>query len=146
MTLKELVMSYKRKTGMNNTEIAEELQVTKATVSRWLSGDVKHLQSDTMQRMSEMMGYDVKAVLEGKVISFRKPVYQSITASTDFQDNTLISGDFEVTASENELSDFIVTVKDLSMAGVGLVPGTYVLVRRDALSHQQPNFTRCAGQ
>ena len=43
MTLKELVQQYKRQTQQNNTQIAEKLGVTKATVSRWLSGDVKHV-------------------------------------------------------------------------------------------------------
>ena len=58
MTLKEIIQSYKDEEQINNSEIARRLGVTKSTVHKWLSGDVKRLHNDTIAKISEVFGYN----------------------------------------------------------------------------------------
>ena len=130
MTLKELVQQYKRQTQQNNTQIAEKLGVTKATVSRWLSGDVKHVQTETMERMRDVFGYDVKAVLEGKVIEFKKPILGYVKAGYDMFADENYLGMESVTEDENRLGDYFLKVQGDSMIGAGIMDGSLAYVQQ----------------
>lgn len=129
MTLKELILQYKRQTRLNNTEIAERFGVTKATVSRWLSGDVKHVQTETMERMKEVLGYDVKSVLEGKSIEFKKPILGYVKAGYDMFSDENYLGFENVTEADNKHGDYFLKVTGDSMIGVGIMEGSLAYVQ-----------------
>ena len=74
MDLKEILQSYKDKTGYNNDILATKLGVTKSAVSKWLSGQVKKVKPETMERISTLVGYDIAPFLKGQVVSFKKPI------------------------------------------------------------------------
>lgn len=59
MELKDIIKDYKYRHQLTNDEIAKKLGVTKSTVGRWISGDVKRIQDETLQRLNEILGYDV---------------------------------------------------------------------------------------
>ena len=46
MELKDIIKDYKYRHQLTNDEIAQKLGVTKSTVSRWISGDVKRIQDE----------------------------------------------------------------------------------------------------
>ena len=50
MELKDIIKDYKYRFQLTNDEIAQKLGVTKSTVSRWISGDVKRIQDETLKR------------------------------------------------------------------------------------------------
>ena len=53
MELKDIIKDYKYRHQLTNDEIAQKLGVTKSTVSRWISGDVKRIQDETLKRLKE---------------------------------------------------------------------------------------------
>ena len=59
MELKDIIKDYKYRFQLTNDEIAQKLGVTKSTVSRWISGDVKRIQDETLKRLNDLLGYDV---------------------------------------------------------------------------------------
>ena len=130
MELKELIGNYKRKNQLTNTEIANRLHVTKATVSRWLSGDVKRVQGETMERLSQLFGYDVDALLNGQIFEFKKPILGYVKAGYDMfaQENYL--GMEAVTESEEQSGDFFLKVVGDSMIGDGIVDGSLAYILR----------------
>ena len=48
MELKEIIRDYKNKTGMNDSDIARRVGVTRSTASRWSSGKVRHVSGETL--------------------------------------------------------------------------------------------------
>ena len=74
MELKQIILDYKNKYQVSNEYIAKKVGVNKSTVSRWLSGEVKSLQEEPMQRLSQLIGMDVEILLKGKMIQFYKPI------------------------------------------------------------------------
>jgi len=130
MELKELIARYKTNTQLNNTQIANIFHVTKATVSRWLSGDVKHVQGQTLNRMNEVFGFDVEAYLNDSFVEFEKPILGYVKAGYDmFADENYI-GKESVTMEENDMGDFFLKVVGDSMIGDGIVDGSYAYIKK----------------
>ena len=46
MTLKEMIHQYKIKTGCNDSELARRCNVSRSTVARWSSGEIKKVNDD----------------------------------------------------------------------------------------------------
>ena len=51
MCIRDSIKDYKYRHQLTNDEIAQKLGVTKSTVSRWISGDVKRIQDETLKKM-----------------------------------------------------------------------------------------------
>lgn len=130
MELKELIGNYKRKHQLTNTEIANRLNVTKATVSRWLSGDVKRVQGETMERLNQLFGYDVDKLLNGQIFEFKKPVLGYVKAGYDMFAEENYLGLESVTESEERQGDFFLRVVGDSMIGDGIIDGSLAYVLR----------------
>lgn len=93
MELKDLIKEYKERTGVNDSEIARRVGVTRSTASRWSSGQIRHVSSDVMERLSEMMGYNIEPLLKGMEISIRIPVLG------------FVKGGYDLFAEENYLGE-----------------------------------------
>jgi len=130
MELKDLISNYKRKYQLTNTEIANRVGVTKATVSRWVSGDVKRVQGETMERLTKLFGYDVDMVLNGQLIEFNKPVLGYVKAGYDMFAEENYLGMEKVTADEEDKGDYFLQVVGDSMIGDGIVDGSLAYVLR----------------
>ena len=63
MELKDIIRGYKEKNHLTNVELAKILGVAHTTVGRWLNGEVDHLRDDTAERMSDLLGYDIRGLL-----------------------------------------------------------------------------------
>lgn len=47
MTLKEMIHQYKIKTGCSDSELARRCNVSRSTVARWSSGEIKKVNDDS---------------------------------------------------------------------------------------------------
>ena len=83
MELKEIIKEYKNRYHMTNKELAEQFGVSHNTVCRWLRGEIKNLQDDTAQRMSNILGFYVQSFLQGTVIDLKKPILGMVKAGYD---------------------------------------------------------------
>lgn len=129
MELKDLIREYKENNNITSIEIARRLGVTKSTVSKWLSGDVKRLRSETVAKMSEVFGYDVQAMLDGHVIEFKKPILGYVKAGYDLFAEENYLGEEDVTILEKEQGDYFLKVTGDSMIGDGIIDGSLAYVK-----------------
>lgn len=130
MELKQILLDYKNKFGVSNDYLAEKIGVSKSSVSKWLSGDVKKVQQETMQRISNLIGYDIEPFLNGTVIEFQKPILGYVKGGYDLFREEQYLGYEEVTAEENRKGDFFLKVVGDSMMGDGIMEGSLAYVQQ----------------
>lgn len=128
MELNEILQEYKQKTGVTNDFIAEQVGVTKSTVSRWLSGEVKRVQDSTLKKLSSLIGYDVKPFLNGTVIHFKKPILGTAKAGYDYFAEENYLGYIDVTESENRKGDYFLKITGNSMEGAKIHDGDLAFI------------------
>ncbi|MBR2991104.1 MAG: helix-turn-helix domain-containing protein [Solobacterium sp.] len=130
MELKEIIRDYKNKTGMNDSDIARRVGVTRSTASRWSSGKVRHVSGETLSRLSELIGYNIEPLLKGMDITMKIPVLGYVKAGYNLfaEENWL--GEEEVSLAEKKTGDFFLQVTGDSMNGAGILDGSLVLVRQ----------------
>lgn len=63
MTLAQILQDYKNNTGASLETIAQQLGVNRSTVSRWISGETKKIQSSVAERLSFLIGQDIEALI-----------------------------------------------------------------------------------
>ena len=110
--------------------LAIRLGVTKSAVSKWLSGQVKKVKPETMERISELVGYDIAPILKGHVVSFKKPILGYVKAGYDLFREQQYLGYEEVNASENLQGDYFLQVVGDSMIGDGIMEGSLAYVKQ----------------
>lgn len=130
MNLKMILQTYKDKNGYNNEMLAARLGVTKSAVSKWLSGQVKKVKPETMDRISELVGYDIEPILKGHIVSFKKPILGYVKAGYDLFREQQYLGYEEVNASENLQGDYFLQVVGDSMVGDGIMDGSLAFVKQ----------------
>lgn len=130
MNLKMILQTYKEKSGCNNEMLAIRLGVTKSAVSKWLSGQVKKVKPETMERISELVGYDISPFIKGQIVSFQKPILGYVKAGYDLFREQQYLGYEEVNASENLQGDYFLQVVGDSMIGDGIMEGSLAYVKQ----------------
>ena len=130
MELKELIREYQEKTGCSDSELARRTGVTRSTVTRWRSGEIRKASSDTLEQLSMLMGYNIEPLLQGKEISIFLPVLGYVKAGYNLfaQENHL--GEEEVSLQERRQGDYYLKVSGDSMKGDGIMNGSLVLVQQ----------------
>ena len=130
MELRDLIREYKNRFHLSNVQIAERFKVKPNTVARWLRGEVKNLQDDTAYNISQVLGYDVQALLSGKAISMKRPILGIAKAGYDLflEENYL--GDEPVSIDEYKQGDFFLRVEGNSMINAGITDGGLVYVKQ----------------
>lgn len=130
MELRDIIREYKNRYQLNNEEVAQRLQVSKNTVARWLRGEVKSIQEETAFNISQVLGFDVQAVLQGKVVTMTKPILGYAKAGYDLflEENYL--GNESISMDEYEQGDFFLKVVGNSMIEDGIVDGGLVYVKK----------------
>lgn len=130
MELKDIIKDYKYRNHLSNKEIANRFHVTHITVGRWLRGEVKAIQEETAQNMSNVLGFDVQSLLQGSIITLKKPILGSVKAGYDMylQDNYL--GEEPVSVNEYQHGDYFLRVSGDSMIKAGIVDGTLVYIKQ----------------
>ena len=130
MKLNELIRDYKEKTGFSDSEIARRCGVSRSTVMRWANGDIQRVSSETMQRLSTLLGYNIEPELKGLNISMKLPVLGYVKAGYDLlcEENWL--GEEEVSLADRKKGDYYLRVSGDSMVGCGIMDGSLVLVQK----------------
>ncbi len=70
MTLKEMIHQYKIKTGCSDSELARRCNVSRSTVARWSSGEIKKVNDDTAEIL---LGMDTNILLQ--ILGYAKAGY-----------------------------------------------------------------------
>lgn len=130
MELKDLIKEYKERTGVNDSEIARRVGVTRSTASRWSSGQIRHVSSDVMERLSEMMGYNIEPLLKGMKISIKIPVLGFVKGGYDLFAEENYLGEEDASLDERKSGDYFLKVTGDSMKGDGIMDGSLVLVKQ----------------
>lgn len=130
MELKDIIIRLKADLGFNNTQIAKELGVTKTTVGRWISGEIKNIQDETAENLSELLGFDVKTAISGEIINFKKPILGFAKAGYDLFLDSNYLGEEELTYQDYIRGDFFLRVTGDSMIGEGIMNNSLVYVKK----------------
>lgn len=129
MELKDLILEHKNRYHLTNMEIAIQLNVSHNTVCRWIRGEIKNIKGDTAQKMTDLFGFDVQAVLQGNAIDLKKPILGMAKEGYDmFLDQDYL-GEEIVSAEEYKSGDFFLRVKGDSMINDGIIDGGLIYVK-----------------
>lgn len=133
MELKDIMNEYKVRHQLSNDQMAKVFGVSHTTVGRWLKGEVKTLQEETANRISQMVGYDVQAMLSGTAITMKRPILGQAKAGYDlFLDENYL-GEEGVTKEEYTEGDYFLKVTGDSMIQAGILDGSLVYVKKTPL-------------
>jgi len=130
MNFRELLLDYKEHTNCTNDWIAEQVGVTKSTVGRWISGDIRKMHEETMEKLSELLGVNVEPIVNGNTFQLQRPILGTTKAGYDMfiQENYL--GNEEVTEHDFFLGDYFVKVEGDSMIGNGIMDGDLAFIKQ----------------
>ena len=127
LNLKTIISEYKKRAGVSNDYIADKLGVTKSAVSRWISGDVKKVKPDTMERISTLVGFDIEPLLKGNIAELKKPILGSVKAGYNLLADENLEGYEMVTSEEYEQGDYFLRVTGDSMEGPKFMTEIYYI-------------------
>lgn len=130
LNLKTIISEYKKRAGVSNDYIADKLGVTKSAVSRWISGDVKKVKHDTMERISTLVGFDIEPLLKGNIAELKKPILGSVKAGYNLLADENLEGYEMVTSEEYEQGDYFLRVTGDSMEGAKIHDGDLLYIRQ----------------
>ena len=130
MELKDIIKDYKYRHQLTNDEIAAQLGVTKSTVSRWISGDVKRIQEETLSRLNALLGYNIDPIIKGKSVHLKRPILGYAKAGYDMYAQENYMGDEEVTEEDFYKGDYFLQIQGDSMIGSGIIDGDLALIKQ----------------
>ena len=127
MTLKDLLLEYKKRTGCNNDDIAKAIGVNKSTVSRWMKDDVKTPQSNILEKLSSLLQVDVESLI-GKSKRYEKPILGIVKAGYGLFATENIEGYIPVSKEDYYRGDYFLRVSGDSMNGAHIFDGDLIYV------------------
>lgn len=130
MELKDIIKDYKYRHQLTNDEIAKKLGVTKSTVGRWISGDVKRIQDETLQRLNEILGYDVEPIIKGSSVHLKRPILGYAKAGYNMFTQENYMGEEEITEEDFYKGDYFLEIQGDSMTGSGIMDGDLALIKQ----------------
>ena len=130
MELKDIIKDYKYRHQLTNDEIAAQLGVAKSTVSRWISGDVKRIQEETLSRLNALLGYNIDPIIKGKSVHLKRPILGYAKAGYDMYAQENYMGDEEVTEEDFYKGDYFLQIQGDSMIGSGIMDGDLALIKQ----------------
>ena len=83
-----------------------------------------------MERLSEMMGYNIEPLLKGMEISIRIPVLGFVKGGYDLFAEENYLGEEDASLDERKSGDYFLKVTGDSMKGDGIMDGSLVLVKQ----------------
>ncbi|MEG1066437.1 MAG: XRE family transcriptional regulator [Erysipelotrichaceae bacterium] len=129
MELSKILKDYKNKFGVNNEYIANKLNVSKSSVSRWVNGEVKTLQEDTKVALSNLLGKDVEELLSNNIINYSKPILGSVKAGYNLYAEENLLGYEDVSSSEQSKGDYFLKVVGTSMEDAHIHDGDLAYIK-----------------
>lgn len=58
MTIGEIIFTKRKALDLTLEDVGQAVGVSKATVSRWESGDIRHMRRDKIEALSNLLGLD----------------------------------------------------------------------------------------
>lgn len=135
MELKDIIREYKNRYQLNNEQVAQRFHVSANTVARWLRGEVKTIQDETAYNISQVLGYDIQALLQGKAITMHRPILGYAKAGYDLFLEENFLGNEVVSPDEYEKGDFFLRVVGDSMINDGIIDGGLIYVKKCTTLH-----------
>lgn len=65
MNLSELIKQKRKEKGMTLEQLGKRVGVSKMTVLRWESGEIKNIRTDKIEKLASALGIPVVALFEG---------------------------------------------------------------------------------
>lgn len=130
MELKDIIKDYKYRHQLTNDEIAKRLGVTKSTVSRWISGDVKRIQEETLHSLNQLLGYNIEPIIKGNAVQLKRPILGTAKAGYDMFAQENYMGEEEVTEDDFYKGDYFLQIHGDSMIGSGIMDGDLALIKQ----------------
>ena len=128
MLLKELLIQYEVKNDKSHVEVAKEVGVSLSTYYRWLNGESLHLKKRTIDRLSEVLHYDINQVVEES--ARLKPILGQVKAGYDLYTQEDIEGYIELGLADGQKGDYFLRVTGDSMEGSHIYDGDLVYVQQ----------------
>ena len=130
MDLQQIITEYKKKTGVTDAEIARRTGVARSTAVRWGNGSIRRVNGDTVNRLSKMVGFDIRPVLKGMDPVVKLPVLGYVKAGYDLFAEENYLGEEEASMMDARKGDYYLKVSGDSMNGSGILDGSLVLVQQ----------------
>ena len=130
MELKEIINNFKNKTGMSDAEIARRVGVARSTASRWSNGTFRKVSPDVIEKLSELVGYNIEPILKGMNTDIRLPVLGYVKGGYDLFAEENYLGEEDASLADVRQGDYWLKVSGNSMEGIGIMDGSLVLVRQ----------------
>ncbi len=128
MLLRELLLQYEIENDKTHAEVAKEVGVSLSTYYRWLGGESTHLKVRTVQRLSEVLRYDMSQVVEEN--SRIKPILGQVKAGYDYFAQEDIEGFIELGTADAQKGDYFLRITGDSMEGSHIYDGDLVYVQQ----------------
>lgn len=129
MQFKDYLKEYKQKTGMTHQQIADQLNVNRSTITRWLKGDTKAVNQEVIERLSYMLKIDVEQLLKEKEV-YERPIIGTVKAGYNLLADQNIESYEEVTSRDFYRGDFFLRVTGDSMDGAHIHDNDLIYVKQ----------------
>lgn len=126
MTLKDLIAYFKYSSNLNNAEFASEIGVSQATLSRWESGEIKSLNTQTKKRLSNYLNIDVDEYLKYDLV---KPIVGVVKAGYNLNAVENIEDYVVVSSVDAKKGDYFLRVTGDSMIDARIFPDSLVFIK-----------------
>ena len=128
MELKELLAKYEFEHGKTHQAVANEVGVSLSTYYRWLSGESIMLKKGTIDKLSNVLNYDIDMLLsQGNRI---KPIAGFVKAGYDLLADENIEGYIELGQADAKKGDYFLRICGDSMVGSRIYDGDLVYVKK----------------
>lgn len=128
MELKELLAKYEYEHERSHQDVANELGVSLSTYYRWLSGESTMLKKGTIDKLSNVLNYDIEMLLsEGDRI---KPIAGFVKAGYDLLADENIEGYIELGQADARRGDYFLRICGDSMIDSHIYDGDLVYVKK----------------
>ncbi|NLY62454.1 MAG: helix-turn-helix domain-containing protein [Erysipelothrix sp.] len=126
MTLQDLIGYFKYASNLTNAEFASEIGVSQATLSRWESGEIKSLNTQTKKRLSEFLDIDVDDYLKYDLV---KPILGVVKAGYNLNAVENIEDYVLVSSMDAKRGDYFLRVTGDSMIDAKIFPDSLIYVK-----------------
>lgn len=128
MMLREILLQYEIENDKSHAEVAKEVGVSLSTYYRWLAGESTHLKTRTVNRLSEILHYDMNQVIEENTRI--KPILGQVKAGYDFFAQEDVEGYIELGMADAQKGDYFLRITGDSMEGSHIYDGDLVYVQQ----------------
>lgn len=130
MNLKEILNEYKRQNNVTNAYIAQQIGVSKSTVSRWIAGTIKKVQPEYQEKLAHLLGINPDDFTQIAKYKYEKPILGDVKAGYGLWAEQNIQGYEQVNEKEYNQGDYFLRVRGDSMDGAHIHDGDLLYVKK----------------